>query len=150
MALHEITQHHVLQRCTRCDSDNRAALDSLEVGVARSEDVDDGLVQLPPCPSCRSTEFLIRADEGETAHPAPGSFGHLHRLLVDHLHAELLQRGRLHAALKAKVGTKKLLARALTQEARARWFPQGLRIEVPPGGRRVQPHESSPDTPSAY
>ncbi|RJS13749.1 hypothetical protein DRW03_35870 [Corallococcus sp. H22C18031201] len=148
MPLHEITQQHVMQRCFRCDSDNRTALDALEVGIARREDVDDSLVQLPPCPSCRSTEFLVRSDEGEPAHPAPGSFGHQHRLLVDHLHAELLQRGRLHAALKSKEGNRKLVARALTQEESARWFPQGLRIDVPPGERRAQPHASSRDTPS--
>jgi len=132
MALHEINRQHVLQRCSRCDSDNRASLDALEVGVARREDVDDGLVQLPPCPSCRSTEFLIRADEGEPENPTPGSFGHLHRLLVDHLHAELLQRGRLHAGLKAKLGKRTVVARPLTQEARERWFPKGLKIEVAP------------------
>jgi hypothetical protein len=134
MAIHEVTAENVFQRCVRCGTGNRLSLDALEVCIARREDVDDGLVQLPPCPSCRSTEFLIRAAEGEPEHPAPGSFGHLHGLLVDHLHAELVQRGRLHTALKPTGGsTRQVVVRPLTQEARERWFPQGLRIEMPPG-----------------
>ncbi|ATB45934.1 hypothetical protein [Corallococcus macrosporus] len=144
MAIHEVTAEDVLQRCARCGSGNRLSLGTLEVGVARREDVDDGLVQLPPCPACRSTEFLIRAPEGEPEHPAPGSFGHLHRLLVGHLHAELVQRGRLHAVLKPKRGTAgKVLMRPLSQEARERWFPQGLRIEVSPDEEPRAPDASS-------
>ncbi|NOJ92331.1 hypothetical protein HMI51_05170 [Corallococcus coralloides] len=144
MALLEIAETHVLQRCARCDSNNRSALDSLEVGVARREDVDDGLVQLPPCASCRSSEFLIRAAEREPEHPAPGSFGHLHRLLVGHLHAELVQRGRLHTSLKPKGGSaRQVVTHPLTQEARERWFPQGLRIEMPPDEQPHIPGKSS-------
>ncbi|WP_338869448.1 hypothetical protein [Myxococcus stipitatus] len=144
MALHEITPEDMLQRCARCGSRNRVSLDTLEVGVARYEDVDDGLVQLPACPACRSTEFLIRAPEDEPAHPAPGSFAHLHQLLVGHLHAELVQRGRLHTALKSKGGrTSKVRPSPLSQEARERWFPQGLRIAVPPDEQARAPEESS-------
>ncbi|RKH04354.1 hypothetical protein [Corallococcus carmarthensis] len=144
MALLEIAETHVLQRCARCDSTNRSALDSLEVGVARRENVDDGLVQLPPCASCRSSEFLIRAAEGEPEHPAPGSFGHLHRLLVGHLHAELVQRGRLHRALKPKGGSApQVVTHPLSQEARERWFPQGLRIAVLADEQPRTPEESS-------
>ncbi|WP_434345601.1 hypothetical protein ACN6A1_26835 [Myxococcus virescens] len=144
MAIHEVTDEDVLQRCARCGSGNRLALASLEVGVARREDVDDGLVQFPPCPACRSTEFLIRAAEGESEYPAPGSFGHLHRLLVGHLHAEFVQRGRLHTARKPKGGgASKVLVGPLSQEARERWFPQGLRITVPPDEQPRAPEESS-------
>ncbi|MCP3104538.1 hypothetical protein LZ198_37315 [Myxococcus sp. K15C18031901] len=144
MALHEITNEDVLQRCAQCGSGNRLSLGTLEVGVARREDVDDGLIQLPPCPACRSTEFLIRASEDEPLHPATGSFGHLHQLLVGHLHAELVQRGRLHTALTAKGGrASKVVLRPLSQEARARWFPQGLRIAVPPDEPHRAPEESS-------
>lgn len=148
MALHEITQQHVMQRCSRCDSDNRTAIDLLEVGVARHDDVDDSLVQLPPCPSCRSTEFLVHSDAGEPTHPSPGSYGHLHRLLVDHLHAELIQRERLHSALNSRAGNKKLVVSPLTQEVRERWFPHGLRLEAPPAERRHRPQAASQYTHS--
>jgi len=144
MAIHEVTAEDVLQRCARCGSGNRLALDSLEVGLARREDADDSLVQLPPCPTCRSSEFLIRAAEAAPEHPAPGSFGHLHQLLVGHLHAELVQRGRLHPALKRKGGgDSQVVVRPLSQEALERWFPQGLRIEVPPGEQPRGPEKSS-------
>ncbi|NOJ81152.1 hypothetical protein [Myxococcus xanthus] len=144
MAIHEVTTEDVLQRCARCGSGNRLSLDTLEVGVARREDVDDSLVQLPPCPACRSTEFLIRASESEPAHPAPGSFGHLHRLLVGHVHAELVQRGRLHTVLKPKGGgARKVAVHPLSQEARERWFPQGLRIAVPANEEPRAPEEPS-------
>ncbi|NOJ79778.1 hypothetical protein [Myxococcus xanthus] len=144
MAIHEVTAEDVLQRCARCGSGNRLSLDTLEVGVARREDVDDGLVQLPPCPTCSSTEFLIRAAEGEPEHPALGSFGHLHRLLVGHLHAELVQRGRLHTTLKPKGGgAGTVVVRPLSQETLERWFPQGLRIELPPDEQPHAPGESS-------
>ncbi|TQF11031.1 hypothetical protein FJV41_36380 [Myxococcus llanfairpwllgwyngyllgogerychwyrndrobwllllantysiliogogogochensis] len=144
MAIHEVTAEDVLQRCARCGSGNRLSLNLLEVGVANREDVDDGLVQLPPCPACRSTEFLIRAAEGEPEHPAPGSFGHLHRLLVGHIHAELVQRGRLHMGLKSKGGRAgKMVLPPLPQETRERWFPQGLRIAVPADEQPRAPEESS-------
>nr|WP_255666178.1 hypothetical protein [Myxococcus sp. AS-1-15] len=133
-----------MQRGIRCGRDNRLALDPQEVGVARRGDADDSLVQLPPCPACRSTEFLTRAAEREPGHPVPGSFGHLHRLLVAHLHAELVQRGRLHTVLKPKGGSAgKVLMRPLSQEARERWLPQGLRIAVPADEQPRAPEESS-------
>ncbi|ADO70402.1 hypothetical protein [Stigmatella aurantiaca] len=144
MAIHEVTTEDVLQRCARCGSGNRLSIDSLEVGVARREDVDDSLVQLPPCPTCRSTEVLIRAAVGEPEHPAPGSFGHLHRLLVGHVHAELVQRERLHRGIKPKGGSaSNVVVRPLSQETRERWFPQGLRIAVPPDEQPHAPEESS-------
>ncbi|NTX51842.1 hypothetical protein [Myxococcus sp. CA039A] len=144
MAIHEVTVEDVLQRCARCGSGNRLSLEALEVGVARREDIDDGLVQLPPCPACRSTEFLIRPAESEPEHPAPGSFGHLHRLLVGHVHAKLVERGRLHSVLNPKGGgAGKVAVRPLSQEARERWFPQGLRIEMPPDEQPRAPEESS-------
>jgi len=144
MAIHEVTAEDMLQRCARCGSSNRLTLDTLEVGVARREDVDDGLVQLPACPACSSTEFLIRATEGEPEHPAPGSFGHLHQLLVGHVHAELTQRGRLHSMLKTKKGgAGKVVVSPLSQEARERWFPRGLRIAEPPNEEPRTPEVSS-------
>ena len=90
MSIHEMTSTEVVQRCGRCAAENRIALDTLEVGVARDEQTDASVVPLPACPTCRSTEFLLRSPNDEPAHPAPGSFGHLHRLLVDEMHAELV------------------------------------------------------------
>ncbi|QRK07468.1 hypothetical protein JQX13_46925 [Archangium violaceum] len=131
MAIHEVTQEEALQRCARCGSDNRLSLKSLEVGVARDGHVDADILPLPPCTQCRSTEFLIRSGEEEGAHLAPGSFGHLHRLLVNHLHAELVQRGRVIPAPRAKALAGTVLPRPVPRGVLARWFPKGLRIEAP-------------------
>ncbi len=130
MSIHEMTSTEVLQRCGKCAAENRIALDTLEVGVARDEQTDASVVPLPACPTCRSTEFLLRSPNDEPAHPAPGSFGHLHRLLVDEMHAELVKRKKVIPLLKDNQGrVDPKLAKPVAVEELARWFPQGLKIE---------------------
>ena len=129
MSIHEMTSTEVVQRCGRCAAENRIALDTLEVGVARDEQTDASVVPLPACPTCRSTEFLLRSPNDEPAHPAPGSFGHLHRLLVDEMHAELVKRKKVIPLLKDNQGrVDPKLAKPVAAEELARWFPQGLKI----------------------
>lgn len=130
MSIHEMTSTEVVQRCGKCAAENRIALDTLEVGVARDEQTDASVVPLPACPTCRSTEFLLRSPNDEPAHPAPGSFGHLHRLLVDEMHAELVKRKKVIPLLKDNQGrVDPKLAKPVAAEELARWFPQGLKIE---------------------
>lgn len=130
MSIHEMTSTEVLQRCGKCAAENRIALDTLEVGVARDEQTDGSVVPLPACPTCRSTEFLLRSPNDEPAHPGPGSFGHLHRLLVDEMHAELVKRKKVIPLLKDNQGrVDPKLAKPVAAEELARWFPQGLKIE---------------------
>ena len=130
MSIHEMTSTEVLQRCGKCAAENRIALDTLEVGVARDEQTDGSVVPLPACPTCRSTEFLLRSPNDEPAHPAPGSFGHLHRLLVDEMHAELVKRKKVIPLLKDNQGrVDPKLAKPVAAEELGRWFPQGLKIE---------------------
>jgi DNA-directed RNA polymerase subunit RPC12/RpoP len=95
MAIQEITSTELVQRCAKCDRENRIALANLEVGVERDDQVEDSVVPLPECPTCRSREFLLRSPASEQAHPAQGSSGHLHRLIVDELHSELVKKGRV-------------------------------------------------------
>ena len=131
MSIHELNTTDVLQRCGKCAAENRITLDSLEVGAARDGQTDAGVVPLPACPTCRSTEFLLRSPDNEPAHPAPGSFGHLHRMLVDEVHAELVKRKKVIPLLKDKQGVvDPKLARPVAAEDVARWFPQGLKIEA--------------------
>lgn len=130
MAIYEVTDSEVVQRCGKCGTENRLALDALEVGVAREEQMDPSVVPLPACPTCRSSEFLFRSPDVEPTHPAPGSFGHLHRLLVDEVHAELVKRKKVIPLLKDKEGrVDPKLAKPVAAEERSRWFPQGLKIE---------------------
>ena len=99
--------------------------------MARDNQTDPRVVPLPPCPACKSSEFLIRSTDGEPAHPAPGSFGHLHRLLVDQVHAELVKRKRVLPSLKDKQGVVQTgLAKPVAATELKRWFPSGMKIAV--------------------
>jgi len=141
MAIHEVTTTDVLQRCEACDDEHRVLIDDLEVGVARDQQVDGRLVPMPPCPACGAVEFLVRAPDDEPEHPSQGSFGHLHRMLVDDLHAELVTRGKVNAALRDAEGdVPPTLARPLSAEKRQRWFADGLRAR-----RKIEQAERAVD-----
>lgn len=128
MAIQEITDTEVVQRCAKCDHENHIALDDLEVGVERGDDqVEDTIVPLPECPTCHSREFLLRSPPEEQAYPLQdGSAGHLHRLIVDELHAELVKKDRVVERLKGK--TSKVLTRPIAAETKATLFKQGLKL----------------------
>lgn len=141
MAIHEITSDDVLQRCEVCDDEHRVLIDSLVVGVAHNAQIDGRMLPMPPCPACGSVEFLVRAPDNEPEHPSQGSFGHLHRMMVDQLHAELVSRDKVNAALRDPQGNvSPTLARPLSTEKRQRWFADGLRAR-----RRVEPAVRSPE-----
>ncbi|WP_223643767.1 hypothetical protein [Corallococcus sp. EGB] len=130
MSIREVTDTDVVQQCGHCGASTRVQIDALEVGVARDDQTDASVVPLPACPTCRSTEFLLRSPEDEPPHPAPGSFGHLHRLLVDEVHAALVKRKKVIPLLKDKQGrVDPKLAKPVAAEELARWFPRGLKIE---------------------
>lgn len=126
MAIQEITATELVQRCAKCDGENRILLADLEVGIEREQQVEDSIVALPECPACRSREFLLRSPAEEQEHPAVGSSSHLHRLLVDELHAELVKRGRVVAKLRDKAD--KVFTRPLAVEAKRRFFDKGLKL----------------------
>jgi hypothetical protein len=140
MAILEVTATEVVQRCAKCDTENRIALAGLEVGVARDAQTDSRTIPLPVCPTCRSQEFLIREPDDEPEHPAQGSFGHLHRMLVDHLHAELVKDDRVLPVLRDERGrADQRIARPISQAKRDRWFQRGMRIDPPAREQPAQP-----------
>lgn len=143
MAIEELSGTQLLQRCAACGSLNQLALDALEAGVAREGLVDAGVVPLPACATCGAREFLIRADDDEPEHPAPGSVGHLHRLLVGEVHAELVAKDRLVAPLREqqKLLSSKFVRRRSAAELRE-WFPDGLKLR-PPVEERAAPAETN-------
>lgn len=126
MAIQEITDTELVQRCAKCDCENWIALAELAVGIQRDDQVEDGVVPLPECPACHSREFLLRSPVDEVEHPSKGSLGHLHRLLVDELHAELVKSGRVVERLKNK--TDKVVTRPIAAAARATLFKDGLKL----------------------
>ena len=126
MAIQEITDTEIVQRCAGCDRENRVALANLAVGVERGEQVEDGVVPLPECPTCRSREFLVRSPASEQAHPSQGSSGHLHRLVVDELLSQLVKKGRVVERLVGKV--EQIVTKPIATEVRARFFDKGLKL----------------------
>lgn len=130
MAIQEITDTELVQRCAKCDRENHVALDDIEVGLERDNQIDDSVIPLPECPTCHSREFLLRSPMDEQVYPGPqDSPGHLHRLIVDELHAELVKKGRVVERLKNDVG--KVLTRPIASEMRASLFKQGLKLPAP-------------------
>lgn len=127
MAIQEITSTEVVQRCAKCDRENRIALSSIDVGIERDDQVDESVIPLPECPTCHAREFLLRSPADEQEYPGPqDSPGRLHRLIVDELHAELVKKGRVIERLKRDVG--KVLTRPIATEARASLFKDGLKL----------------------
>ena len=126
MAIQEITSTELVQRCAKCDRENRIVLADLEVGVERDDQVEDSVVPLPECPTCHSREFLLRSPAEEQEHPAQGSAGYLHRLLVDDLHAELVKKGRVVERLVNK--SEQIVTKPIATETKARFFDKGLKL----------------------
>lgn len=120
-----MTDGDVEVRCAGCEAVRTLALATLEVQAFGAT----AMVALPPC-GCGAVEYLIRS--GEAAHPAPGTDGHRHQLLVDHLHAEVAGRGRVAGAPEVAS-----LCRPVVPALLARWFPHGLCLAgaPEPGGR---------------
>jgi hypothetical protein len=141
MAIQEVSENELLQRCAKCSSLNSIVLGSLVVGVERAGQADGRLVLLPPCPSCGSSEFLIRTPAEEPEPPAPGSFNHLHHLLVDHVHAQLVRQGRVIPSLQS-LPVESLISRTIAGGALERWFPSGLKLVVPEEPRERPPSQT--------
>lgn len=138
MAIYEITATEVVQRCATCGQENRIPLEDLEAGVSipNGPPPDPSHIQLPPCPRCKSQEYLIRSTDGDPEHPAPGSFGHLHRLMVDHLHSEFIKANKVSKELRDQRGkADQKLARPIKQADRDKYFRRGFKIDAPNAGR---------------
>lgn len=126
MAIQEITETEIVQRCAVCDGENRVSVGDLAVGIERDDQAEDGVIQMPECPRCHAREFLLRSPGEEQEHPSPGSAGALHRLLVDELHSELVKKGRVIGRLKERVS--KVPTRPLPSATRAALFKDGLKL----------------------
>ncbi len=135
----EVTATELAQACAACAAQSRHPLASLRAGVGEGAERQAGAVALPPCGQCGAVEFLFRAPAGEPPHPQPGSPGHLHRLLVDHLH------GRLAAAAGGDEAAPGRPRPGPSDEELGRWFPGGLRM---PPARAEALRPAGPDDPT--
>lgn len=127
MAIREIRTSDFDQECAKCGAVRAVTFSSVEVGVARDNQVDSRIVPLPPCQTCGATEFLLRSPTGEE-HPTPGSYGHLHRVLVDELHARLVKANRVANGIDAKTVPLK----EPSAETIGRYFSAGLKLPRSP------------------
>lgn len=119
-----MTGGEVVVRCASCEETRTLVLDRLEVRALGAA----AMIALPPC-ACGAVEFLIRSEGAEPAQP--GSEGHRHQLLVDHLHAEVAARGQVPASPHVIGICKPVLPAVLAQ-----WFPEGLCLAAPVEDRR--------------
>ena len=127
MPIREIRADDLDQECIKCGRVVAVPLTAIAAGVSREGQVNPNVVAMPICAACGSAEFLLRSPYGEE-HPSQGSYGHKHKLLVDKLHAELVQRGRVAEGLKPEdVPTKEPPTAVMDK-----WFKNGLRLEPSP------------------
>lgn len=138
MTVAELTAAELVQACVVCGAQNRLPLATLRAGLGEGKERQAGTVALPPCGQCSAVEFLLRSPESEPPHPVPGSPGHLHRLLVDAVHARLIAAagGDDSGPGRPRPGP--------TDEELARWFPGGLRM---PPARAEALRPTGPDDP---
>jgi hypothetical protein len=122
MTINEITEQSIEQTCDFCGHVRSSNMDDLTVGIATNSHINADVVPLPPCESCGAAEYLIPSAEDAPDHPAPGSFGHRHAILVDILHERLVERGRVASGIE----TAKLKKRKRTKEEIDHWFEDGL------------------------
>jgi hypothetical protein len=111
--------------CANCGATRVLSLDDLDVGDA--DEASDVPMRVPRCLDCGTIEFLLPSPRSAPPHPDPGSYGHLHRLLVDELSARRL-------APDSPPDNKDL----------ARWFPDGLTLSRPAEFQRKEKETHNP------
>jgi hypothetical protein len=134
MPLEERADDHLMQRCSGCGTADIFASAALVADDTAS--ADPRVFALPICTSCGAQEFLVRSGESVIEGVVPGSYSHLRRLLVDHLHE------RLAAGSATALGAKRKTSKAPTDasgDALQRWFPDGLKLAPPDGAERATP-----------
>lgn len=129
MPITELTSDSTRQQCASCSAEQEILLARLAAGTNRDGVIDLYIIALPTCPGCGAREFLIRTpDPAELARARPGSYSHVHRLLVDRLHHRLVDQDRIvQGADRRTMATLERTDRELET-----WLPAGSRLPVPP------------------
>lgn len=135
MPVRELFADRIEKECIVCADVHDVAFTAFTVGVKRETQVLSKLMQLPACPVCGAVEFLASSPDDEPDHPAPGSFGHKHKLLVDKLNADMVRAGRYLSELDPAT----LLNKEPSDTTMQQWFPGGRQLRRPlkndhPGG----------------
>jgi hypothetical protein len=116
----------MVQRCINCGGARTLELEKLELKLEASAqpDTSPAKIELPACATvgCNSSETLFASPEKAAITAVPGSYGHLHSVLVDTVAAQLIQGGRIKGGERA---TAERLIRPREEEANA-YFADGL------------------------
>lgn len=129
MPITKLRADSIQQHCSACASQQDVPLAQLAAGVSRDTVIDPYIIALPTCAGCGAREFLIRTAQPEQlARLRPGSYGHLHHLLVDRLHFQLVGQRRVVAG--ADVRELEKLPRTDTELET--WLPDGLTLPPRP------------------
>jgi hypothetical protein len=126
MPIESLNDRTLGQRCINCGTARTLELDKLHVKLEPGirPDTSPAKIDLPVCASdgCNSSETLFTSPERAAIRATPGSYGHLHSLLVDKLALQLIDGGRLKGGERA---TAERLIRPREEEASA-FFADGL------------------------
>lgn len=125
MPITELKTDSLSQHCTACEHERQISFSELAVGVIRQDVVDPYMIALPVCAACGAREFLLRTpNPNALVGIRPGSYSHLHRLLVDRLHHLLIQAGRIAEGADRRV----LKGLPRTDTELETWLPDGWRL----------------------
>ena len=122
MTITRLTSEVLEHLCDQCNARRELSLRALRLGPPSGTPGRLLVVALPSC-ECGSIEHLFPSS---SEHRAPGSFGHLHGLLVTVLVARLIDRG----AVGDHIDVSALDYAAPKQSTLQRWFPNGLRLDA--------------------
>jgi hypothetical protein len=126
MPIESLNDRTVELRCINCGTAQTLKLDTLELRLEPGvrSDTSPAKIELPVCAKagCNSSETLFTSPETSAIAAVPGSYGHLHSVLVDTLAAQLIQGGRL------KGGDRVTAERAIRprEEEASVFFADGL------------------------
>jgi hypothetical protein len=105
MPIESLNDRTVEQRCINCRNARTLELDELELKLepGARPDTSPAKIELPVCATrgCNSSETLFMSPEKAVVAAVPGSYGHLHSVLVDKLAAHLIEDGRLKSGERA-------------------------------------------------
>jgi hypothetical protein len=105
MPIESLHERAVELRCINCRTLRTLELDKLELKPepGARPDTSPAKIDLPACanPGCGSSETLFASPAKPAVAPVPGSYGHLHSLLVDKLAAALVERGLTESGERA-------------------------------------------------
>ena len=141
MPVEELADDQLVQRCSACATTQTVKYAQLAVGseAVAGAPQDPRVVALPPCPKCGAQEFLVRSALGDPEPTAPGSYAHLHRVLVDHLHDVLASSKS--PVLGAEVHGRVRVRAPVDGTLLKRLFPEGLKLHPPAIRPRRDPYQ---------